>query len=336
MQPFQGIAKDLLLSGANPSKAGFEGWFPIHFAAHHGLDEVVVSLFHKGIDPTCVTTREETHLLLAVKRNHVAIINALLAEGADVNFLTTRRPVPLAHIAALHNNAAAMPALFKAGVYIEGRSPKGRTPLQNAAFCGSCEAMLALLQLGANVNSKNTINGLSPLCSACREGHHDAADLLLRWGADETAVDSDEKTIVSMMTHRIFRAAVASRQRLERVSELLARAPQDRAWRRRGFLVPCLSHPDRVQLAVEIPEAATEAIEQTQERPRRHARTGQVEVKVEMDGTNGGGGGAGAKSGAREGTESMREGTDGGFNGLSAWMIALTEEHLFRKIMGFL
>ncbi|CAM9415654.1 unnamed protein product, partial [Ectocarpus sp. 13 AM-2016] len=118
---------------------------PIHFAAHHGLDEVVVSLCQKGIDLNCLNTRKETPLLLAVKRNHVATINALLAEGADPNFLTTGRPLPLTHIAALQNNAAAMLALFKAGVDIEGRSPKGLTPLHNAAFCGLCEAMLALL-----------------------------------------------------------------------------------------------------------------------------------------------------------------------------------------------
>ena len=34
---------------------------------------------------------------------------------------------------------------------------------------------------------------------------------------------------------------------VERVRELLANAPADRAWRRRGYLVLCRAHPDRVQ-----------------------------------------------------------------------------------------
>ncbi|CAM9169936.1 unnamed protein product [Ectocarpus sp. 8 AP-2014] len=330
-----GIAEDLLLSGANPIQAGSNGNLPIHLAACHGLDEVVLALGEKGVDLNCLNSRGETPLRLAVRGDHVTTVKVLLSEGADPHFRAANRPLKLLHVAAKRNRAAAIPALFEAGVNIEGRTSSGRTPLQYAAICDSYAAMLALLQLGAKVNSNNS-DGLTPLYDACLFGTYDAADLLLRWGADETAVNSQGETVVSMVMQQIAEAPEASRPPLERLSRLLARAPQDRAWRRRGFLVLCRAHPDRVRLAVEIPPAAAEATEQLQERPRSRARTGQVKVEVEVDGTNGGGGGAGARSGARARIEAAGEGTVGGFDGVSAWMMALTEENLFRKIVGFL
>ncbi|CAM9452242.1 unnamed protein product [Ectocarpus sp. 12 AP-2014] len=325
------IAKDLLLSGANPIQAGSNDDFPINLAAGHGLDEVVLALVQKGVDLNCPNRRGETPLGEAVSGDHAATMKVLLAAGADPNYCGN-----LLHFAAVANKAAAISVFIEAGVDVEGRTSRGRTPFHLAAGSGSRAAMLALLQLGVNVNSKDN-EEFTPLHSACSFGHHDAADLLLRWGADETAVNSQGETVFSMVRQEIAIATTEARRRpLEVISKLLARAPQDRAWRRRGFLVLCRAHPDRVRLAVEIPAAAVEATEQSQERPRRRARTRQVKVEVEVVGTNGGGGGAGARSGARTRIEAAREGTVGGFDGLLAWMMALAEEDVFRRIVGFL
>ncbi|CAN0214309.1 unnamed protein product [Ectocarpus fasciculatus] len=333
-----GIAKDLLLSGANPTQAGSNGDFPIHLAAGRGLDEVVLALVQRGVDPNGTSTGGWTPLCLSVMEDHVTTMKVLLAECADPN------TPDLLQMAARENQAAAVRALVEAGADIEGRGSIAlKSPLQQAARFGSCAAMLTLLQLGANVNAKNDF-GRTPLFYACVcGGHdHDAADLLLRWGADETAVDSEEEGVASIVIRHIAGAPEAWRPRLERISKLLARAPQDRAWRRRGFLVLCRAHPDRVRLEVEIPTAAAEATEQLQERPRSRPRTGEVKVKVEvkveveMVGTSGGGGGAGARSGAQDAIEAVREGTGGGFDFVSAWMMGLTEETVFRRIVGFL
>ncbi|CAN0414046.1 unnamed protein product, partial [Ectocarpus fasciculatus] len=187
-----GIAKDLLLSGANPVQAGSFGDFPIHLAAQHGLDEVVLALVQKGVGLDCLNDDGETPLYVALWWDHVATMKVLLAEGADPN------THDLTHLATQKNNAAAIPALFEAGADIEGRCGTGHTPLEFAAMGSSCAAMLTLLQLRANVNSKNE-DEETPLYLACSFGHHDAADLLLRWGADETAVDAEGETIASMV-----------------------------------------------------------------------------------------------------------------------------------------
>ncbi|CAN0071669.1 unnamed protein product, partial [Hapterophycus canaliculatus] len=122
------------------------------------------------------------------------------------------------------------------------------TPLYIAVWRGSCAAALTLLQLGAKVNMKCKGEGSTPLHAACYQNNPDAADLLLRWGANEAATTDDGGTSSSKM-QAVATASEDGRAKLERLSKLLARAPQDRAWRRRGFLVMCREYPDRVRLA---------------------------------------------------------------------------------------
>lgn len=229
------------------------------------------------------------------KKANVSTVKVLLAGGADASF---RNDVskPALHVAAQLNRAATIPALVGTGSDIEARTTSGQTPLIDAAMLGSCAAMLSLLQLGANVHTKTT-NGYTPLHSACEEGKAEAADLLLRWGADATAVTTHGKT-PSAVVPPLAEAAGEDRPRLERLSKLLANAPQDSVWRRRGFVAMHRAHPDKVRLVGEILGAEAEVVDaeagiigQPQQRPRRHATRGQVKVGVKMGRGRGTGGG---------------------------------------------
>lgn len=73
-------------------------------------------------------------------------------------------------------------------------------------------------------------------------GTSEAVDILLRRGADETAVDNDHRTPAYLIGSRLGEAQGSLAEDFERVRELLANAPADRAWRRRGFLVLCRAH----------------------------------------------------------------------------------------------
>ncbi|CAB1104401.1 unnamed protein product [Ectocarpus sp. CCAP 1310/34] len=282
--------------------AGSNGNFPIHLPACYGFDEVALVLVQKRVDLNCVNIERRTPLYVAVRENHVSTVKVLLAEGADPNSLN------LLLMATRENKAASIRALLEAGADIERRTSRESTPLHATAAFGSCAAMLTLLQLGANVNSKENRGKPRP----------------------------KGKAAISVVIRCMAETRAASLPRLEHVSELLVPAPQDRAWRRRGFVVLRRALPNRVRLAVEIPARAAEATEQPQQRPRSRARTGQMKVEVEVDGTHRGGGRAGERNGARAGIEVVREGTVGGFDGVSAWMTALAEEEVFRRIVGFL
>ena len=325
------LAKDLLLRGADPSLRDCHGHFPIHLAARRGQKEVVGTLLHAGVQVNRFGNDGWTALFVAVRENHLSTVKALLDSGANTATLCDDG-TPL-HLAAHKNNADILTALVEAGADVEARNDEGHTPLHWAASNGSCAAMLGLLRLGANVHAKSTYLGGTPLHFACQEGKLDAADLLLRWGGDETTLDRRRRTPSSKIPN-IAEAAEQDRPRLECLSRLLESAPQDRAWRRRGMLVVCRAHPDRLRLVVEIADTA-EARGQPQRRPNRRARRGQVKVEVTMGGArNAGAGGASSSSITRRRARS--EGVAGGFDGVAAWLMALSEESVFRKIVGFL
>ncbi|CAM9953713.1 unnamed protein product, partial [Hapterophycus canaliculatus] len=88
-----------------------------------------------------------------------------------------------------------------------------------------------------------------------RKSNACAADLLLRWGADETAVNDQGQT-PSASIPALENVPEDDRPKIERLTRLLAFAPQDKAWRRRGFLVLCRTHQERLRLAVKIPHTA--------------------------------------------------------------------------------
>lgn len=63
------------------------------------------------------------------------------------------------------------------------------------------------------------------------------ADLLLRRGADETITNDDRNTPEEMIE--------SSTDTAGRLRRLLANAPVDRTWRRRGMLVLCRAYPEK-------------------------------------------------------------------------------------------
>lgn len=62
-----------------------------------------------------------------------------------------------------------------------------------------------------------------------------------------------------------------------------------------------------------------------------------MKVEVEMGSPHGGGKGRRVRSSARAERMAGRDGTGGGgFNGVAAWLMTLTNDDLFLKIVGFL
>ena len=327
-----GLAENLLLIGADHDARDSGLNYPIHLAARRGQDEVVQSLVQSEANLDHLDAHRKTPLAVAMLEDRVSTVKVLLTGGADANCLMASNTTVL-HKTAEYNKTASIPALIEAGASIEARDKNGFTPLCYAAFFGSCSAMLALLHLGADVNTKSNRRS-TPLLIACRRGKADAADLLLRWGADETIVDNRGKT-PSQWIPDIARSSEQDRPRLELLSKLLERAPQDRAWRRRGFFVMCRVYLGRLRLVVEIPDN-----ERRQERPNRRCRQGQVKVEVQVGvgGARGAERGRGAGSGEvhRTGRRAGGEGAGGGFDDVAAWLMALTNEDVFRNIVGFL
>ncbi|CAB1105524.1 unnamed protein product [Ectocarpus sp. CCAP 1310/34] len=176
----------------------------------------------------------------AARQGRHDVVHALAYKGADLDALDDEGMTPISlgtnlsktalHVAVKCNKAGAIPAFIEAGADIEARTSLGRSPLWYVAWKGPCAAMLVLLQLGPDAKSHDEV-GWTCLHAASQKGHADAADLLLRWGADEIAVDEGGVTTPSALMPVIAQADERDRPRLERLTALLEKAPQDRAWR---------------------------------------------------------------------------------------------------------
>ena len=120
---------------------------------------------------------------------------------------------------------------------------------------------------------------------AGKKGAAAAVDLLLRWGADEFELDDDGKTAAEVVGADVRQEASLAAD-ADRVRELLANAPADRAWRRRGQLLMCLARQRRIDARDTRGSAQDEARGDSLRggRRRRTGSTGGGEGKGEAGG----------------------------------------------------
>ncbi len=172
----------------------------------------------------------------ASERGYVSILRALIRCGVDVDARDDH--CSALHLAAWRDQAGAVDVLIESGADIELKSHSGFTPLGTAAANGKAKSSLALLRHGASIGAQ-AFNGDTPMHLACMfksEGLEVVVDMLLRWGADETAVAKDGKTPEAALNVWLDQQE-CSQDEVNRVRLLLGRAPADRAWRRRGWLL---------------------------------------------------------------------------------------------------
>lgn len=87
-------------------------------------------------DPSAVTSRDReghTALHVAIAHDRVALVETLLARGADPNATTARGSTPLHELTQRSSRAELVDRLFEAGAALEPRDASGWTPLHHAA-----------------------------------------------------------------------------------------------------------------------------------------------------------------------------------------------------------
>lgn len=180
--------------------------------------------------------------MLSLASESLAMTRILLEHGADVNAADGDNRTAL-HEAIRTDIPDMVDALVKAGAELEiqtghwGAIEQG-APLDFATEFEHLECTCVLVRHGASVNAQD-VYGRTPLHKMCDFSSHEmfeAADLLLRWGADETITDDDGETAMDLI-----------RSIGGPLHRLLANAPADRAWRRRGMLVMCRAHSDQTR-----------------------------------------------------------------------------------------
>lgn len=209
-------------------------------AAGRGDHTVLRVLLEQGADKESLTADGLSALHCAAAQGALSCVRLLLEANADPHARSAGMGKrTLLHAAAVRGHPEIIVELLRHGVRVDAGDAECTTALHIAATVGDCEVARRLLDGGADVNVRN-LKGDTPLHLACISLQHRLVTLLLQDGADDDAVNSDRKTPADML--RGGGAAGEERGRgnptlAQKILWTLARAPADRAWRRRKFMV---------------------------------------------------------------------------------------------------
>ncbi|CBN80324.1 EsV-1-21 [Ectocarpus siliculosus] len=216
-------------------------------AAESGNLPVVKALSTKGVDldgtaeyhpsHSDIIPGQATALHAAAFGGHNDVVNFLLENSVRIDAVDGNMMTPLI-CSVSENHLCVSATLLEAGAAASAEDQTGTSSLSYAAASSSSVDMaLLLLRYGADVNTRCYLFGSSVLHNACtnRDNTEALVDLLLRWGADETVVDSSGRTPMNHLTEDRFTRHSAETK--DKVRKLLVNAPADRTWRRRGWLV---------------------------------------------------------------------------------------------------
>ncbi len=243
------ISQMLLQKGADMEAASAvyfgSAMTPLCWAASSGSAAVVEVLMVAGADPHRVAESGTLSPLgEAANKGHDEVLKVMIRLGADVNINAVDGFGDTAlHLARV---PAVVDVLIEAGADIEARNELGFTPLFDAAAV-KIAAVRALVNHGADINAKDPF-GKTVLHRAAVHCWHSCTgvkvvDFLLRLGADETLVDNFGATPADLIQDYF-----AQRKRnIQRARKLLAEAPVDRIWRRRGLLLMGIARRRRGQ-----------------------------------------------------------------------------------------
>lgn len=272
----RGVVVFLLLKGADAlTKTLREGDTPLHLAASGGHEGVISDLLEFGhACVSCGNNARETALHVAARMGHLQACITLLRAGASSGRLSAAGVSPL-DVAALSGHSIRLLAVLTAaearhdrqrrcslalyyavkgnkpetvrnlvllGANVDHRRFNGVTCLHYSAQRGHYLAAEALLQAGADVDARNDDEG-TPLHDACMFSKPSMVQLLLQWDADEGATTSANAYPAEIIGIGEVTASSSGEEGEDPLSEaikdLLARAPADRVWRRRGWLLMC-------------------------------------------------------------------------------------------------
>lgn len=185
---------DLLLrAGANVNATNDYGATPLSLACTNGNAAMVERLLKAKANPNAAAASGETPLMRCARTGSAEAVKALLAYKADVNAKDKEQEQTALMWAVAQKHPAVVQALIAGGADIRAHSKGGFSPLLFAARVGDAESAGILLAAGADVNEVGP-NGMTPLLLASASGQEAVAVFLLDKGADANAKDENGAT----------------------------------------------------------------------------------------------------------------------------------------------
>lgn len=144
--------RELLARGFDPNTPDERGQLPLYLAFRGGAERTAQLLMtHPDTKLERANALGETALMMAALRGREDWVTTLLSRGAVIN----RDGWTPLHYAVSGPSLAVARLLLERGAWVDARAPTGATPLMTAAQHGSEEAVMLLLQRGADRNLRD-------------------------------------------------------------------------------------------------------------------------------------------------------------------------------------
>ncbi|MES2625814.1 MAG: ankyrin repeat domain-containing protein [Pseudomonadota bacterium] len=195
MQNRLDVVQALLKSGASATTANRYGVTPLYLAALNGSAEIAAELIGSGSDPNALTPTGETILMIAARTGTPEVLKLLLDAGADIEAREAQFSQTALMLAVRENNVDAISLLIARGADVNaitrvGEAPKFVPPCKGTG-CGSEGVGINRGGLPDRGRRDSAKGGMTSLLYAARDGHAEAAELLIAAGADIEQADAN-------------------------------------------------------------------------------------------------------------------------------------------------
>jgi ankyrin repeat protein len=169
----------LLSLGLDPDSADPQGDTVLMIASRLGHKDVVQVLIGRA-HVTRISAHGDTALNFAALGGHLEIVKLLVENGAPVSVSTGWSPL---HYAAFENRPAVIKYLLSKDAKKDALAPNGFTPLMLAARNGHLDAAIVLLYADADVGIKGPAGETALSIATARNNNEEMVRLLKRAGA---------------------------------------------------------------------------------------------------------------------------------------------------------
>ena len=191
----------LIRNGADVNSRTYYKYTPLIIASRKGLVNVVTFLIEHGAKLDLQDKEGRTALHHAVEFDRGGdscdVLSCLIRNGADVNARTNDNSTPLM-IASKKGHLNEVNFLVEHGANMGLQDKNGERALHYAV--GSCDILGCLIRNGANVNTCAHDNS-TPLMKASLKGHMNAVILLVECGANMDQQDQNGDTALHYAVH---------------------------------------------------------------------------------------------------------------------------------------
>jgi ankyrin repeat protein len=193
-------ADALLKAGANVATPNALGITPIYTAAEHGNAAMLRRLLDAGASVTTTDAAKDTLLMAAVRAGNPDAVQLLLERGVPVNAADPQYAHTALMWAVDRDDAAIMKLLIAKGATIDAATRVGEKPVSRPPGTGGGSHGVGIVRSGVPPQGEQqpTPGGMTALLLASRDGHLDAAKVLVEVGADVNLADPNGLTPLLM------------------------------------------------------------------------------------------------------------------------------------------